>query len=149
MMTLISPIALCLLLAIIHKISDDITVVTIKNLVQQGEKIFISCFLLFDKYFERFPRSFQEEEQLTAAGGWLKITKIFGTWGIKLVTLSSSVCQNICWGFRQFSGGPPLPPGQCSAHPVILDPWRWEGKRACFVLRAQSGNFARIMRFAN
>ena len=95
------------------------------------EKIFISCFLLFDKYFERFPRSFQEEEQLTAAGGWLKITKIFGTWGIKLVTLSWSVCQNICWGFRQFSGGPPLPPGQCSERPVILDPWRWEGKRAC------------------
>jgi len=25
------------------------------------------CFV--DKYFERFPRSFQEEEKLTAAGG--------------------------------------------------------------------------------
>ena len=46
MMTLISPIALCLLLAIIHKISDDITVVTIKNLVQQGENIYFVFFVL-------------------------------------------------------------------------------------------------------
>lgn len=68
--------------------------------VQRKEKIFISG-LLFDKYFERFPRSFQG--RATHSHGRL-IGNYKNLWHMgqllemvtTLVTLSLSACQNIC-----------------------------------------------------
>ena len=88
--------------------------------------------LLFDKYFERFPRSFQGR----ATHSHRRLIENYKNlwhmghcwWWHSLVTLSLSACQNICSGFRQFSGDPPLPPEQCSARPAIF---RSMWKRAC------------------
>ena len=133
MMTIISPIALCLLSYIHNNLVTSPPQIMSKN-VQHKEKIFISG-LLFDKYFERFPRSFQgraTHSHRRLIGNYKNLWHM----GHLLIMWSHywslSACPRAKISVEDFGNFQwvhfPLQGGVTPA--LKLDPW-WEGKRAC------------------